>query len=371
MKFAIITTSQHDEWLEALGKAYKYDFYHCPSYHAISIQDSSQEAVLIACTEGPYTIAIPLILRPINEVEGLEEFSFRDATSVYGYVGPVASHEYIPESLITKFHGILYDFLKENNIVCAFSRLHPLLAQKQLLAGLGDIVYMGETVSIDLTLPVNEQWSGYRNNHQQGINRLRRMGVSCIHNNSDEYIDEFITIYLENMDRVNADDSYYFGENYFKGLIAADDLDIHLFSCIYEGEVVSSVIFGLCCDIVQAHLGGAKGKFAQHSPMKLIFDEARIWANGTGAHFFHLGGGLGAKEDSIFHFKAGFSGNRHDFYVWRLIVDRYAYDMLCRKKGQWNRENKREPITKIFFPDYRCPTSPADIAIHDVIHKGN
>ena len=359
MEFTIIRTSQHDEWLAALRQTYRHDFYHCPSYHALSVRDSSQEAVLIVCTEGPYTIAIPLILRPTNEVEGLEEFPYLDATSVYGYVGPVASHEHVPSALITKFQSALCDFLKESNVVCAFSRLHPLLAQKQLLAGLGDIVYMGETVSIDLTLPADEQWSQYRRDHKSRINQLRRMGVSCIHNNSSEYMDEFIRIYNKNMDRVNADAAYYFGEKYFKGLLQADDLDVHLFSCIYEGEVVCSVVFGHCCDIIQAHLGGTKNKFTKYSPMRLIFDEARIWANATGDLSYHLGGGLGAKEDSIFDFKEGFSRGRHDFCVWRLIVDKRVYDMLCRKKVQWNRENKRGPTTKDFFPDYRCPASPA------------
>ena len=58
MEFSIIRASEHDEWLEALDKAYRHDFYHCPSYHALSIRDSSQEAVLMVCAEGPYTIEI-------------------------------------------------------------------------------------------------------------------------------------------------------------------------------------------------------------------------------------------------------------------------------------------------------------------------
>ncbi len=355
MELEIIRTPQHDEWLEALHKAYRYDFYHCPSYQVLSAKNSSQEAVLIVCTEGPFTIAIPLMFRPVNEVEGLEEFPFRDATSVYGYVGPVASHENIPQSLIDKFQEILCDFLKEKGIVCVFSRLHPLINQKQLLTGLGDIVYVGETISIDLNSTVEEQWSRYRKDHKRRINRLRRMGFSCLRNSSNEYLDEFIAIYYETMNRVKADDSYYFDARYFRGLVEAHDLGMQLFSVIYEGEIVCSGLFSLCSDIVQAYLGGTKSRFLKYSPDRLIFDEGRIWANAAGANYFHIGGGVGAKEDSLFEFKAGFSRNRHNFYVWRLILDGDIYETLQRKKEQWNRENECLPAPRTFFPRLPVP----------------
>jgi hypothetical protein len=160
------------------------------------------------------------------------------------------------------------------------------------------------------------------------------------------------------MDRVNADDYYYFDRKYFKGLMEAEDLSMHLFSALYEGEVICSTIFSLCSEIVQSYLGGTKSAFLRCSPDRLVSDEARLWANGTGARFFHLGGGLGAREDSLFNFKAGFSHNRHDFYVWRLVVDKRAYGTLSNAKEQWNKEHGQKPISKGFFPYYRCNTVP-------------
>ena len=77
---------------------------------------------------------------------------WNDATSVYGYGGPVASHERTPEPVVRNFHAALRAALVERGVVAVFSRLHPLIAQDHSLAGLGDCCANGETVSIDLTL---------------------------------------------------------------------------------------------------------------------------------------------------------------------------------------------------------------------------
>ena len=54
--------------------------------------------------------------------------------------------------------------------------------------------------------------------------------------------------------------------------------------------------------------------------MKLLFDAVRLWANEHDARVLHLGGGVGNRGDSLFHFKAGFSKIRHQFSVWRWVL---------------------------------------------------
>src|SRR5439155_151646 len=78
------------------------------------------------------------------------------------------------------------------------------------------------------------------------------------------------------------------------------------------------------------------------------------WANQNGAHTFHLGGGVGAKSDSLFHFKARFSRQRHKFATWRWIVEPEAYRELSVRKHVWNSERGLKAISPSFFPAYRC-----------------
>ena len=92
--------------------------------------------------------------------------------------------------------------------------------------------------------------------------------------------------------------------------------------------------------------------------MVLIFETVRHWANQNGAHTFHLGGGVGAKSDSLFQFKAHFSRQRHEFVTWRWIVAPEAYRELSVRKHVWNSERGLKAISASFFPAYRCPAEP-------------
>src|SRR5436309_1702100 len=83
------------------------------------------------------------------------------------------------------------------------------------LAELGECRPIGETVSISLTAPPEAQYAAYRKNHKNGINRLKRAGVSCLLDRGGRYLDDFISMYYETMDRVNAAGYYYFDAAYF------------------------------------------------------------------------------------------------------------------------------------------------------------
>ena len=43
--------------------------------------------------------------------------------------------------------------------------------------------------------------------------------------------------------------------------------------------------------------------------------------------------GLGGSADSLFHFKAGFSDQRHAFHTWRVVVDPAEYAALTRTRN--------------------------------------
>jgi len=353
MNSEIISLRQPDRWLDILRECYRYDFYHCPSYHEISVDATDHEAFLFSYHEGGYTIAIPLILRPVSEVEGLESFEYMDATSVYGYVGPVASDEVIPEKIINNFQVSLRKGLGEINALCAFSRLHPLIGQRPLLTGFGDIMRIGRTVSIDLWLPIDDQYACYRREHKRDITRLKQLGARCIEDEDGQNLDDFIQIYNENMTQVNAEERYFFKPDYFSRLLKAPDFEMHLFCCFLDDEMIGGGLFSLCNDVVQAHLVGARTEYRGLAPTKLLMDEVRMWANEIGALRFHLGGGLGSEEDSLFRFKSGFSDIIHGFDVWNFIVVKDEFRKVCNQKEHWNQSKGITRIHGKYFPRYR------------------
>ena len=351
----IIRTSNDTDWMSVLVQSVQHDFHHLPSYHRIAEQRGEGTAFLFTYREGRYLIALPLLLRPVDEEDPA---GWRDATSVYGYGGPIASHELIPEQVVRNFHASLGKELVDRRVVTVFSRLHPLIAQEGLLVGLGETRPVGQTVSVDLTLPLEDQWAGYSKKCRRIIDKARQAGVVCIHDQERSYRREWVEIYHETMLRVDAPSSYFYDEEYFD--LLADELGavLQLFVAIVDGSVAAAGLYTSCDGIVQAHLGAMRREYMKISPTRLLDDTARLWAHESGARVFHLGGGVGGQEDSLFRYKAGFSDRRHRFATWRWIVNAEIYRELCERRQHRDQRQASSVATGDYFPGYRRPTEP-------------
>ena len=357
----ILGTEQHEDWMAVLGRTVQHDFYHLPSYHRLAEQRGEGTANLFVHVEDGCLVALPLLLRPLDDsAGGLGNGDWCDASSVYGYAGPVASHAEMPEPVVRNFQKALAEALAERRVVTAFSRLHPLIAQQGLLDGIGECRVHGHTVSIDLTLPADEQRAQFRHTYRTRINKLRREGVVCLRDEGQRHLGEFVSIYHETMRRVKAHDSYFFNEDYFAGMASGLGPRLQLFVVRVGADVVAGALVTICDGIVQYHLGGTRSGFVSLSPTGLIFDTVQLWARENGARVFHLGGGVGSKEDSLFHFKAGFSDRRHTFPTWRWVIEPDAYRDLCDRNARRNVEHGVQWASVDHFPQYRSPTVPAE-----------
>jgi hypothetical protein len=266
----------------------------------------------------------------------------------------------MPRAVIDAFQDGLVSALQELQVVSVFSRLHPLLPdQTMLLQGIGDYRLGGTTVSINLSGSPAEQHAQYSGSMRNRLNRQARLGMTCALDPKQRHLPDFVALYYETMCRVKAEESYFFEPTYFSALARSLGPILKLFVVkMPDGEVISAGLFTSCEGIVQYHLGGTRDTALKLSPMVLLLETVRRWANENGAHTFHLGGGVGAKSDSLFQFKAKFSRQRHKFATWRWIVRPEAYRELSERKQVWNSKQGLKPISPSFFPAYRCPAEP-------------
>jgi hypothetical protein len=314
---------------------YAYDFYHLASYHRL---DQSGKPLLLYFANGTESLAFPVILR---NIEGTE---YKDIGSVYGYAGPLSQKENPSASNIRLFHNELKFFFDSNQIVSAFTRLHPIMEnQSSFLADLGEVETLNTTVGIDLELPEIDQKKQYSRSLKYRINYLKRKGASVVKASNKEEIDIFIEIYKENMNRVNATHLYYFSPDYFYSILK--NIDSCILLAIYDGEFVSGSLCTFCNGIMQAHLNATRDKFLHLSPLKLVLDQARIEGKKENMKWLHLGGGRSGADDSLFVFKSRFSNNYFKFKVWKYIHNQAVYDMFI--------DGKYQKGTSSFFPLYR------------------
>ncbi len=355
-KMHVFNTRHSADWIKAIENCPKHDFYHLPQYHAMAEHQGQGDAILFQYCEGKYSIALPLLTRRLNGLPGIrtEDADRLDATSVYGYSGPIVSDAEVPSTVILNFQEALHRCLIEMGIITVFSRLHPLFSQHAMLNGMGECRTLSQTVSIDLSLPLEEQMAGYRPSVKMGINKLRRQGVVCVRDCNNIQLGTFIEIYHETMRRVGAAKEYFFPAVYFRQLSNAFGQHFHLFLCALDGNVMCGGLFIECNGILQFHLGGTRDDALMLSPSRLLVDGVRRWAVGRGLNVLHLGGGSTARpDDSLLHFKLGFSKRTHDFSVWRWVLDPVVYERVCADSARCNEENVRAATAADYFPKYR------------------
>ena len=349
MRVEVISVADPQRWDAVIRASRYHDFYHLAAYHEIAQSRGEGAAYLYCLEEGRYWLAIPLLLRPVAEVAGLEGFDWLDATSVYGYAGPVVSHDNFPPDLSSQLTSSLATTLRSQGVVAVFSRLHPFLPQAAALRGAGEIREAGTTVWVDLKAPEAAQWSEVRATYRNEISRLRKSGFTCEVDERLEYLEEFLLAYHQTMERVGAAPYYYFEKRYFEQLFSAETIGAKLFVCKRAKEFACGGVFAWCNGFVQYHLAGTVACYLRQGPMKLLLDEVRQWGARAGAAILHLGGGMAASRDGLFFFKAGFSRRRASFCTWRWILDEPAVATLCTARG-----GAGGSLDVPFFPPYRA-----------------
>jgi hypothetical protein len=349
MGIEIVTTADPVAWAGALARAGWHDFYHEAWYHALAERRGEGRAELIVATYDEQTVALPLLLRPIATDAESGDVALRDATSVYGYAGPVGTFATLDERTASTMSAAIAEYLRANAIVSVFTRLHVLANQDALLRGAGRVERSGTTVSIDLTLPPDRQFSDYRADNRNRIRRLEREGYTC-RRHGPEDLDAFVSIYESTMKRLSATGYYMFDRDYYESMVdpSCGGLELWIVSDP-EGAPAAAGLFSLRCGIAQYHLSGAGDRYRKQAPTTLMLDSVRRSAIERGATRFHLGGGLGGAEDSLFAFKSGFGTGRHDFRLWKWVVDAQRYDELEHQRM------RRDPPPGAYFPTYRAP----------------
>ncbi|MDR2475725.1 MAG: aminoacyltransferase [Bacteroidales bacterium] len=335
MTTAIISVSESSRWKEALASATCYDAYHTLEYHKLN---EGETPVMLVFSGSKDKLFFPIVVRKIKNS------CYKDAISVYGYAGLVPYKNDIKDFTKKFFYSEMVKYCNEHNIVSIFTRLHPLIpASGDFPDGMGAVEKIGQTVYLNLAQPEQAQLAQYSRSLVYQL-KNSRLKVRVAHKSE---LDTFINMYRKTMDRLQADDFYYFSDAYFQRLMDAADFQPLILFAQYGNTVVGGALFTCCRQFMQYHLGAVPDEFLPLSPLKSLIDHARGLGCRMGLKYLHLGGGYGGREDGLFLFKSRFSHERATFKVWKWIANQPAYNDLVHEKFGEN-----IPDTN-FFPLYR------------------
>lgn len=350
IKSFFITDS--DEWKNRVQNVGNFDFYHLPDYAKLDASITGSEAISWIAEVDDQQIFIPLLKRQIPD-KVTKDKEYYDLTSPYGYPGMVISNDISTELLntvIAKFHNDC----KKEEFISSFLRLNPIInpyffREKEFV----NQTIHGNTVLVPLQKNYDDLRMDYSSNHRRNLKKLTKSNFK-VSDGNESFVESFYEIYSDSMDRLEASDYYHFDKNYFKKLIEIlDGNATNLLVKNSDDMPVAGGIFTRFNGVIQYHLGGTLQSYMKKAPSKLMFDWIiRKYSKDNEHTYFHLGGGLGGNDDSLFRFKAGFSDTYCKFTSLRMIHQKQRFNNLVHNVEV---EFDKDLSESEFFPPYREP----------------
>ena len=213
-----------------------------------------------------------------------------------------------------------------------------------------EVIDLGKTVAFHLDSP-EVIWQNIVSKNRNMIRKAEKNGIEIHHATDMALFKDFMQIYNATMDKDNAEEYYYFSEEFYKSI--HEDLDGHyeMFYATYEGKIIAMSIMLFANKQMHYHLSGSVLEYRNLAPSNLLLYKAALWGCEHGYKTFHLGGGVGSGEDNLYKFKAAFNRESdYQFSIAKMIFDHEKYDVLVAERAVHDTEFNKESN---FFPIYR------------------
>lgn len=344
MAIEVIKFEDKTRWDQIVKSFDDYEVYNLNGYLSGLEKHGDGEPLLFYLEDGHNKAINVVFKRDISATPNLngkiEKGRFFDLASPYGYGGFI-SNNCITDKMMNEY----VSYCKENDIVSEFVRFNPMLDNQDLCKEYYETIYLGNTISIDLE---SEEyvWGNFSSKNRNMIRKAIKEGVEIRHTNEKWIIDSFMNLYNQTMDRDNATDYYYFKKDYYETFNDNLPFEHEIFYAVKDKEIIAAAIMMFANNNMHYHLSASNMTGRKYAATNLIISEAAKYGVNNGYKGFHLGGGVGAAEDSLYSFKKAFyRGEPKNYYIGKKIFCEETYESLIKLSGVANDSN--------FFPKYR------------------
>lgn len=347
----IITLENIIEWREIVKSFGNKDVYYLAEYVSAFEKNGDGEAQLIYYNKDNVEVINVVVKRDIadhpNFKEQLPKNTYFDFITPYGYGGFLFKEDYSQEQ-IKVFIDEYIEHFKNHNIVSEFVRFHPVLDNVKHVQDFIETSYLGPTVTMNTSSEENI-WKNIAPKNKTSIRKSIKNNVQIYWGRSEELLDEFVIMYEETMQRDNANSYYYFNKGFYKSILEDLKYNSLIFYAKYMDNIISMALIIFSNKYINYHLSASKYEYRNLAPSNLLLYEVSRFAYENGFKYFHLGGGLGSKMDSLYKFKKSFSNYEDTKYnIGKIIYNKEIYNKLTKLANIEMDDQEND-----FFPKYR------------------
>ena len=252
-----------------------------------------------------------------------------DFETAYGYSGPLSTSR-DPKFLDNAWKA--FDTMcTERGVVAGFIRFHPHMENHRFAVPRNmTIIPDCETVYIDLNQDEDAVWQGYASDNRNRIRKSMKMGVVVEIHREAAALTTFSRFYLKRMEELSADESYRFGQDYFRGIgdLGSDRFRVYLAK--HGNEIIGGALILLSGRYAHFHLSASPVEFREFSANNRLRHDVIVDLLGQGLEILNFGGGrTGDPKDPLLNFKSRFSRARAQRYIGKYVVGQADYDAVC------------------------------------------
>lgn len=269
-----------------------------------------------------------------------------DVGTPMGYGGPVAAGQDPP---LASFFDAYEAWCGENGVVATFVRFLPPLGNQRLAEGRWHLEHIGHSIGWRVAERGREDLlAGMSSHHRRVVRKALKSGLEVAVEEEPSELASFVALYEATMRRRDASPFYFFPEAYWRHLTGALRPTLVRADARVAGELVASMVCLASPPLLHYHLGASSEEGQALGANHLLFLETAAWAAETGFERFHLGGGVGGFEDSLYEFKRRFDEQGAlPAFLGKKVHDESAYLGLA---------GDDEIDYAGYFPAYRRPS---------------
>ena len=201
--------NQWNAYLNSFSAGQK-DIYFSEEY--VRLAANKQETALCAfCKDGEKIMLFPFLRSTYKE--------YYDFETPYGYGGPISNtsdNDWNEKALKEMMKCFSFEEDIYSNII-----IYPLLQNYVIRKNVVHVFDDRKTVSIDTSISEQEIWNNFVSSAQRQVHKAERNGLVFERDNEFKYMEEFKKLYNSTMSRLNADDFYYFNDEYYNNFAEA------------------------------------------------------------------------------------------------------------------------------------------------------
>ena len=350
-----------EEWDGLVKKFHDYDVYYLSCYVKAFMLHGDGTPMLFYYEDNKIKAINVVMLRDVEKDENftrkIPSNTYFDITTPYGYGGFLVEGN-IDENSLKLLENEYSSYCISKGIISEFVRFHPVLHNSGVLKNIYETTELGKSIAIKLNSK-ELIWNNLISKNRNMVRKSLKLGVEIFCGRSKELFELFIPLYNSTMDKDKANQYYYFNDNFYKSILFDCKYNSMIFYAVYRDKIIAMSIVLLANGRMNYHLSASDKEYQHLAATNLLLYEAACWGSENGFTTFHLGGGLGSIEDSLYKFKSSFNRNsNYAFVIGKKIFDKEKYEELVeiRKNKKLNSPCDDSTInnsTNSFFPEYR------------------